>query len=259
MSCYFERSAARAMYNSTSPTYKSRVICGEDFSISFHKKKLLRLRQAWSVGFSILERSKLIMGSLYYEHILPTFGHERVAVVTSDTDSFLLALKGVGEEEALRALSPVMDFSNLPPSHRLHDVSRKKIPGYLKTEVPEARILEVVAVKSKSYAFRTDAGHTKVTAKGVAGAVRRTLPLSAFRSCLTEMTKLELTQHTIASRNHVNRLLKSRKVAFSSFDDKRYQLCSLHTAPYGSSIIDKSLADGVCYLCRTESETRFFA
>lgn len=207
------------------------------------------MKQCWAVGFSILEISKYVMQSLYYDCIQPAFGVGKVSVVMSDTDSFLLAIKGASPDEAMKKLAPVMDFSNLDPSHPLHDVSRNKKPGYLKNEVPGARILEAVAVRSKSYAYRTDAGRTQVAAKGVTGRVRKILPFSAFLQCVEEMKKLEVKQRNIVSKNHVNRMLEGRKIAFSAFDDKRYQLCSLHSVPYGSRLISMSRRRGVCPFC----------
>lgn len=161
-------------------------------------------------------------------------------MVMSDTDSFLLAIRGVREEEALGRLAKVMDFSNLDPAHPLYDESRKKIPGYLKSEVPRARITEVVALKSKSYAFLTDDGGMKAVAKGVRTSVSAKLEFSAYAGCLQKMRAFEVTQFNIMSSCHLNRLVRSKKVAFSSFDDKRYQLCSLHSVPYGSSLIEKN-------------------
>ena len=245
MACLFDRSPARARASITSPLYKGSFICDKNMSITFHKKKELAMKQCWAVGFSILEISKYVMQRLYYEEIQPCFGVGNVAVVMSDTDSFLLALKGVDREEAMERLAPVMDFSNLDPQHSLYDKSRNKEPGFLKNELPNSEILEVVALKSKTYALRTDDG-VKVTAKGVVGAVRKKLPFSAFKACVDEMKAQEVVQHTIRSKDHINRLIQSRKIAFTSFDDKRFQLCSLHSVPYGSK-----------YRANSEETTRY--
>ena len=45
-----------------------------------------------------------------------------------------------------------------------------------------------------------------------------------------------------------------RKFAFTSFDDKRYQLCNLHSCPYGSVVIKRSEELGGCYFCKYENK-----
>ncbi len=74
---------------------------------------------------------------------------------------------------------------------------------------------------------------------------------------LPRMQQFEVWQTTIRSVDHVNKLVRSRKVAFSSFDDKRYLLCSIHSVPYGSFVIEMSLRDGCCYFCYQEMMASF--
>lgn len=249
MDCKFDRTEDGFTKTVSSPLFKGVMICGEDLTVAFQKKKTLYMRQSWAVGFSILELSKVLMYGLYYDNLLPTFGSGQIAVMMSDTDSFLLKLKRVKEDEAVEQISEVMDFSNYDPSHPLYDASKAKTPGLLKNEMPKCKILEVVALKPKSYALRTDKNETKTVCKGIIGPVREQIPIEAFRRCIDSPQSEEVTQHTIGVRNHVNRLIKTRRVAFTSLDDKRYQTCSIHSVPYGSGLIEA----GYCVLCHTDS------
>ena len=44
-------------------------------------------------------------------------------------------------------------------------------------------------------------------------------------------------------------MLESTKVAFSSFDDKRYFLCEKHSVPYGSALIHRFAEEEEPYVC----------
>ena len=252
MDCRFNRCRFSALRNTSSPLYKGSLICGEDFSISFHKKHQVVMKQSWLIGFTVLELSKLTMQRLWYDRIRKRLGNGTSLVMT-DTDSFLFRTCERDTESVLRKLGDCMDFSNLPKDHPLRDDSRKKVPGYLKSEVPHAEILEAVALKAKTYALRVKGrGQPLARAKGVAEAAKRTIPFEAYRNCLEEMSHFEVEQHSIRSINHVNKLMRTRKVAFSSFDDKRYLLCAVHSVPYGSKWVAFFEKYGFCHLCSVE-------
>ena len=246
MDCTFSKSREAAMKHGSSPLYKGMLICGEDLSISFFRKKKIRMRQCWGVGFSILEISKYIMQRLYYKEILPRLGAGNVSVVMSDTDSFLLEVKGWNEDEIMEKLRDVMDFSNLDKNHPLYDISRCREPGYLKNEMPGADILEVVALKSKTYSIRAKGRVTKNKAKGVVKKIKNAIPFSQYKKCLKKISDVEITQNTLRSRNHINQMMRSHKIAFSSFDDKRFLLCPKHSAPYGSCLVKRT----ECFFCK---------
>jgi hypothetical protein len=250
MDCRFNSTEERALRNSSSPLYKGSLICGEDLTISFHQKKVVEMKQCWALGFSILELSKWHMQYLYYDKIVPALGEGNVAVVMSDTDSFLLATNYACEDEVMGLLAPHMDFSNLSEDHFLYCKDRCRTPGFLKNEVPKGIISEVVALKSKTYVINTLDGETVSRAKGVTEKSKKKLTLKHYKKCLDEIAKVEVKEHTIRSKNHINQLLESEKVAFSSFDDKRFLTCPKHSAPYGSRLIKRKK----CYFCTHPDE-----
>ncbi len=273
MDAFFNRDREAALRRSSSPLYKGSLICDDDLTISFQGKRVVQMRQCWAVGFSILELSKWHMASLYYDRIIPALGRGNVAVVMSDTDSFLLATSSADEESTMRLLAPYMDFSNLDPEHPLYSSAHARVPGLLKNEVPRAVIEEVVALKSKTYTVHSrpvmsaqkaaaytvagdDGGRVENKAKGVTEASRRRLTLRDYRRCLRNMTRVEVEEHNIRSVRHTNQLVRGKKVAFSSFDDKRYLICPIHSVPYGSVVIRarekmsrERGEDFCCFLC----------
>ena len=87
------------------------------------------------VGFTILERSKLIMAQFWYETLTPMFGAENfrlvytgrtlsywripilVTLIFADTDSFYIEFLDSTWTEAVDTLKEHIDFSNFPETH----------------------------------------------------------------------------------------------------------------------------------------------
>lgn len=248
MDCKFNRSELQALRNFADPLFKSVVICGDELSASFHRKKEVRMNQNWAVGFSILELSKYIMQHLYYKCIRPALNNQ-CSVLMSDTDSFLILAAGSSSEEIVKTLAPIMDFSNYPETHPLHDKSRKNQLGYIKNETSGSEIIEFVGLKAKTYAFNTtNEFHSR--AKGVKKIYKKKIPFAKYLACIKEVRQETITQVSIQAKKHKNLILSSDRVAFNSFDDKRYLMCPIHSVPYGSALIDimKKEARG-CYFC----------
>ncbi len=270
MECKFNNTTEKAERAFSDPLFKGTMICGENLSVTFHRKKSVKLNQSWAVGFSILEISKLVMQKLWYEKIRERFdGNARVMM--SDTDSWILQVPAKSEEMALEKLKDVMDFSNYNPKHQFHNLTRKNKLGFLKNEVPNGRIREFVGIRSKTYAFVTnniifgdddqlyeimtsDEENLESRAKGVKKAFKRKILFQDYKDCLINKQTKSIKQIGIISKNHVNYLIESEKIAFSSFDDKRYLLCAIHSCPYGSSLIDYfNENNGSCFMCDNPS------
>ena len=242
---------ATAVRHNTHPLHSGFIVCGEHFSLSMKKKQEIKMNQAWPLGFSILDLSKLIMQRLYYDKIVPTFVDKKCSVVMTDTDSFVLNCGASSPDEAVEKLASIMDFSNYDKSHRLFSNVNKARVGYLKNEVPNDIISKFVGIRAKSYAFKTLMG--RADTQKCKGVVKRYLPKISFDDyarCVQKLDKVEIEQAFIQSKDHVNRLMRMKKVAFTSFDDKRFLLCSRHSVPYGSNLISRSSFNGQCYFCQ---------
>lgn len=254
--CRFNKSEESAVRSASSPLFKGMMALSEDLSVTFMNKGEVKMKQSWAVGFSILERSKLIMYHLYYNILQPILGLGNVSVIMSDTDSFLLAVNAASEEEVMGKLQGVMDFSNFDPERKLHNFN-EKMPGFLKNEMPNARIIEAVALRSKVYCFQTESltgeeGKFHGKLKGVTRSVTRALDIGRFRNCVENVASIEVKQRQLRSRNHQNQVIEARKTAVTSFDDKRYQLCPRHSVPYGSLLargVPGLIEAGHCFFC----------
>ena len=258
MDTSFIQTRTKALRKNTDPRMKGQMILGESLTVAFMAKKSLSLSQMWPVGFTILELSKAHMFELFYRVIRPVF-YGRASVILSDTDSFILALPARDTSEALEKLKEVMDFSNYDSSHRLYQAGRKNVPGYLKNEVPDREIVEVVGVRSKTYAYRTEDNNYESRCKGVKKQVRKKIPFQQFRDTVVNPDAdskeparklVEVTQYVIQSKTHLNRLMQVRKTAMTSFCDKRNLAeCGRHSFPYGSRLIELSKEMGMCFYC----------
>lgn len=250
MNCLFNKDRATALKNSSNPLFKASVICDEDLSISFMKRPMVYMNQCWAVGFAVLELSKYWMQKVYYEDIQPAFQKRGgCSVLMSDTDSFLLETACKSADEAVELILPLMDTSNYDPAHRLYSDHLAKVPGYMKNEVPKDEINLFVGLKSKTYAIQTKSNAIQMKAKGIPERHKHKIPINEMLNCLTRMKTYSVDYHALRSVDHLNQLVKSSRVAFSSFDDKRYLLCPVHSVPYGSSLIEKSKELKGCYFC----------
>lgn len=269
MDCQFNKDERKAIRSFSDPLYKGVTICSEDLSVSFHKKKEVKLTQSWAIGFSILEISKLVMQKMWYQKIKPRFGEARVLM--SDTDSWIMQVPATNEEEALEKLKDIMDFSNYDLKHPFHNNSRKNCLGFLKNEVPNGRIKEFTGLRSKTYAFLVckiiindkceifelliDEEELESRAKGVKKAFRKKIPFKDFKDCLIYKQAKSVKQVGIIAKSHINYLIESEKIAFSSFDDKRFLMCPIHSCPYGSILINYfKNTGGKCYVCENPTK-----
>ena len=102
----------------------------------FFRKKKVVLYRKYSVGFTILEVSKLAMFQCYYEAILPRFKRRNVSLLLSDTDSFIFHIKIFTKNEIRWKLRDVMDFSNIPTANKMYNATRKKVTRILERRNP---------------------------------------------------------------------------------------------------------------------------
>ena len=221
-----------------SPRFISFRILNEALVAVFLHNKEVRMDRKFSVGFSILELSKLLMYECLYEMVLPNFGHENVDLILSDTDSYIFHIKNFTKDEVRSRMSSIMDFSNLTKDDPLYDSSRSKVPGYLKDEIPNGDIIECIAPKSKCYALKSRSRvnqrySVEKKCKGVARARVKRLKMSSYRNCILTKQAVKATMARIQVKDHKIQTVLQNKICMTSFDDKRYLLsCGVHSRPY---------------------------
>ena len=133
----------------------------------------------------------------------------------------------------------LLDLSDYPPEHFLHDKSNKKVPLTMTDELQGKILHEIVCLRSKLYSIKF-AGGVKQSAKGVQKSVKKTLHHDSFKSCLLNRANIKRSMTQLRSQNHqivVNRVLK---IAVSSYDDKRFLLDDgIRSLAYGHYKLNK--------------------
>jgi len=247
--CHNSNICSRAI---SSPRFSNMKIISEGLVAIFLKQSTVFLNKAFPIGFTILERSKDFMYQQFYEVIRPALADCDVQVLFSDTDSFGVSIKSSEiDADHFDRLSHIFDFSNYSPTSHKYSKEHASKLGYWKDELQGQKMLEFVGLRSKTYAFliageEGENATLKSKCKGVTKGYKKTIPFEKFKRCIETFSKVELSQYHIRASNHVVKTLKVKKTCFSSFDDKRFLLCSVHSVPYGSKYAKRKC----CVFCQ---------
>jgi len=129
-----------------------------------------------------------------------------------------------------------MDTSDLPPDHPCYIAERKKIPGLFSDETKSEVMTHFCALRAKSYTYKIN-GKEKIRAKGIRGhVVKNHMNFNDHYRCLFGDTTLETMTENVSIRSfkHQLKTIKSNKVTYNSFDDKRIVLeDKIHTLAHG--------------------------
>jgi hypothetical protein len=251
--CTTERTAKKWI---TNPRFKNTMIVNKDCIISFATPARTRMNKAYIVGFSILELSKEFMFRQFYTKIKPAL--KNCDVLFSDTDSLCMTV--YNEKNPAKKLGELMDFSNFPKDHPQFDMSNAFQLGKWKDEMQGNEISEYVGLRAKSYSLkirqRNEGGRVqplfkvKNTCKGVKKAYKTNITFANYLNCIKSVKSHSVVQYNFKSSTHEISTIRVNRVAFSSFDDKRYLCpCSVHSLPYGSKFIKYVEETNKCPLC----------
>ncbi|KAL4088535.1 hypothetical protein QTP88_023629 [Uroleucon formosanum] len=135
-----------------------------------------------------------------------------------------------------------MDTSNLPEDHPCFISERKKIPGLFSNETDGFIMTEFCALRAKSYAYIL-AGREKIRAKGIRGhVVKNHMTFNDHKKCLFDEEEIDVRREnvSICSFKHQLMTIKSNKLTFNNFDDKRVILeDKIHTLAHGHYSIEE--------------------
>ena len=214
------------------PTFKSYQFIHNDLvCVSFALKKIF-----WSeptpVGASILDLSKLSLYKFHYEEMKPRFG-DKIKVCYKDTDSLLYRVETENLYSEMASFKHLLDLSDYPEEHFLHDKTNKKVPLTMTDELQGKVLSEVVCLRSKLCSIQFEGG-VRHSAKGVQKSVKKTLNHELFKECLLKKGKVKRFMTQLRSKDHQIVVSRVHKVALSSYDDKRYLLNDgIHSLAYG--------------------------
>ena len=125
------------------------------------------------------------MFELHYNTFKAFYG-KKIRLLYTDTDSFIYHITTPDLNFDLELFGDIMDFSDYPQDHPLHNTKHKKMLGYLKDEMSGKRITKFIALKSKMYCLMTE-DNVSMRAKGVSRTVlKNEITFNTYRECLFE-------------------------------------------------------------------------
>ena len=89
------------------------------------------LNKPISVGFTVLELSKLIMYRFYYDHLKPKYG-DRCKLLFTDTDSFCCEIQTRDLYADMADNLDLYDTSNFDPEHPQYSTQNHRVLGKFK-------------------------------------------------------------------------------------------------------------------------------
>ena len=162
----------------------------------------------------------------------PRFG-DKIKVCYKDTDSLLYRVETENLYSEMATFKHLLDLSDYPEERFLHDKTNKKVPLTMTDELQGKVLSEIVCLRSKLYSIQFEGG-VKQSAKGVQKSVKKILNHELFKECLLNKGKVKRFMTQLRSKNHQIVVSRVRKVALSSYDDKRYLLKDgIHSLAYG--------------------------
>ena len=245
----------------------SAKILSSEVVVVYMKRKTVLMRQAYPIGFTILDRSKQLMYDQYYNKLLPSLKAADpgcdVTLNMTDTDSVLATIiSRMSMSDIMDTLEPYMDYSNFPRDHRLYREDRKNALTYWKSEVGAGTVLEFAGLAAKSYSVRIQPANTSLLTdasvlnkcKGITRGYLKRIPFEDYKRCLDRVDDNYVEQYRILTKDHVIRTVQMNRRSFSSLDDKRFIMsCGLHSLAFGHRDIDDlSLKDddnNICKFC----------
>jgi hypothetical protein len=235
-----EKKASKAIGR---PTCKGWKEFPADLWAVEQKRPSVKLFKPVIVGAAILDLSKVLMYSYYYNTLKKRYG-DNMKLLFTDTDSLCIHVKTEDIYKDMLEFKDSLDCADYPVGHILHDKKNKKVIGKFKNEFPDRELREFVGIRSKMYSVIActpdkDGNMGKMAAKGINQAVILTgvIRHQNYLDCIFSNKKKDqiqrVTQYNLRSINHVNVAIKSTKIGLSCIDTKRFLRNNIDSYAYG--------------------------
>ena len=115
------------------PTFRCAEIIYDDLTLVRGARLRVTLNKQTSVGFSILEISKLVMYEFYYDYLKPKYS-DRCKLLFTDTDSFCCHIQTEDLYKDMSENIDLFDTSNFETTHPLYTTKSHRVLGKFKSE-----------------------------------------------------------------------------------------------------------------------------
>ena len=120
----------------------------------------------------------------------------------------------------------------MDPSHEFYSEANKKVIGKLKLETaPELDLDETVFLRSKSYSLNIKQNSSHCKHKGVQDHNKSTLEV--YKYCLEKNEIKYGVNYSFRSNKHEIAMVKQKKTALNTIDDKRCYIDKYNSIPWG--------------------------
>lgn len=222
------------------PNFKSYRVINDDLVLIEMSKTKVCLNNHLLVSAAILDWSKFYLYKILYT-LVDHFG-DRLTIVYLDTDGFTLQIESDNvkcQQDVWQELSEVkmdgeqvIDFSFLPKDNPLYSNQFEKVPGKLKDENGGKVIKTGYFVRKKVYGVEYYDGGFKMKNKGVKKCfLHKTL--KPYRDAIFKQKVDYVKIRMMRSLKLQLQTIKSKKLAYSVYNDSRVLLGKIKTLPYG--------------------------
>ena len=126
---------------------------------------------------------------------------DKIRLCYQDTDSLIYEIETEDIYKDMSEMKEHFDFSDYKMDHPLYNESNKKVIGKFKDELNGNIMTEIVALKPKQYAFKTEDGEEQKKSKGIKKNVIKTLKVDDYKDCLLNNKIVRKEQFLIQSKN----------------------------------------------------------
>ncbi|XP_015370952.1 PREDICTED: uncharacterized protein LOC107166696 [Diuraphis noxia] len=188
----------------------------------------------------------------YHYNVMKKHYGDRIKLMYTDTDSLVYHIQTndfYADVTANSNLLDRMDTANLHRDHPCYVAERKKVPGFFSDETNGHTMTEFCALRAKSYAYNIYAGDDDrlegeyIKAKGIRPhVVKHHMTLKEHKKCLFGEVGVEAYKENVSIRSFKHQLMtiKTRKLTYNSYDDKRVVLeDKVHTLAHGHYSIEE--------------------
>ena len=171
----------------------------------------------------------------YYDKMQPYFGEDNLKLHYLDTDSFIFSFKPIKSLiEDIKHFKEDFDFSDLDPSHELYSKDNKKVFGKMKLKTaPELDLDEAVFLRSKCFCLKVKQNSSQCKHKGVQDLNKNTLEY--YKYCLENDEIKYGVNYSFKCNKHEITLVKQKKLALNTFDDKKCYIDKYISVPWGQN------------------------
>ena len=221
-------------------SFRQSEIINEDLVMVRAARQRVTLNKPISVGFTILELSKLIMYEFYYDYLKVKYG-DKCKLLFTDTDSLCCHIETADIYADMRENLTFFDTSNFEPQHPLYSMQNHRVLGKFKSETGSAAPSEFVGLRAKVYSLDVPKRRkqSKIRVKGIKKSyVKKHVRHEQFLKVLHAQKPTMSKFRNFRSKNHHLETVEISKTCLNAFDDKRFILeDGISTLAYGHHAI----------------------